>query len=195
MGAGPGAAVSPGEGRRGGAPRLPAPRGRPAGRCRRGLPSSSGCWHEPRWPWKGREGSLQPPAGLGMGFVRPQSTGGWLRGAWGAPGTLTRRQGRPESSPWSVVRLLWLTERCSCGEWGGGAGAEPSGAWSPAAPKTQPPIPGRALHGVMQKGADKGVAGRQEEDPGEALLPPRAPQTPLRAPGTPSTVPRARGCV
>lgn len=135
LGTGPGA----GEGRRGGALRLPAPRGRPAGRCHRGLPSFSGCWHEPRWPWKGERGVAAASSRAGDGvFVRPQSTGGWPRGAWGAPGTLTRRQGRPESSPWSVVRLLWLTERCSCGERGGEEGAEPSGVWGA---HLQPPKP------------------------------------------------------
>lgn len=37
-------------------------------------------------------------------------------GGVGAQRALTRRQGRPESSPCSVVRLLWLTDRCSCVE-------------------------------------------------------------------------------
>lgn len=33
--------------------------------------------------------------------------------AWWPLATLTRRDGRLDSSPWSVVRLLWLTDRCS----------------------------------------------------------------------------------
>lgn len=54
----------------------PALRGHPAGRCHQGLPSSSGCLHEPQLPAKGREAGMQlpaePPECPGMILVCPQ---------------------------------------------------------------------------------------------------------------------------
>lgn len=68
--------------------------------------------------------------------------GAMRRGNGGAPGGsgLTRRQGRLENSPWRVVRLLWLTERCSYWERGGeralglGAAGDVKEGWRAASP-------------------------------------------------------------
>lgn len=40
---------------------------------------------------------------------------------------LTRSEGRLDNSPWSVVRLLWLTDKCS---WTGHGGAEAQWGWA-----------------------------------------------------------------
>lgn len=57
----------------------PALRDHRAGRCHRGLLSSSGCLHGPRSPGKGREAGMQPPAEPpgqpGMILVCPQTPG------------------------------------------------------------------------------------------------------------------------
>lgn len=54
--------------------------------------------------------------GPAWGLVLPSRH--WLHSsphpqAWWPLATLTRRDGRLDSSPWSVVRLLWLTDKCS----------------------------------------------------------------------------------